>query len=179
MEEYDSARTKIEKIENLIEERIGYIIRFISNEMKYEFKSWSFNQDDYYHEKTMKDFFFEKEYDISNFGFDPVMGTDGQYCFYASFDDKIQYRIDWNNLNRSFPKRWIFEDFEEEFKAGRERFLKEFEPKQEKRNEIKLLKLKKEQDKIKKRLNKLQEEEIELTSRFVKAGPHQFASENK
>lgn len=72
--EYDSAKAVLDKIENLIEERIGYIIHFISSEMKYSFSYWGFIQNDYYHEKTMKDWFFEKENCISEFSFDPIMG---------------------------------------------------------------------------------------------------------
>lgn len=177
--EYNTAKAKLEEIESQINERIGYIVHFISEEMNYKCNSWDFWQDDYYHENTIKDWFFDKENDISGFSIGPRKGTDEQYCFYASFDDKIQYMIDWNNDRRRFPKRWIFEDFEEEFKEGRKKFLKEFQTKQEKKNEIKIQKLKEKQEKIKKSLDNLQDEENKLTSRFVKVGPHQFASENK
>ena len=177
--EYNTAKAKLEEIESQINERIGYIVHFISEELNYQCNSWDFWQDDYYHENTIKDWFFDKENDISGFSIEPRRGTDGQYCFCASTNDKIQYMIDWNNDNRYFPKRWIFEDFEEEFKEGRKKFLKEFQTEQEKKNEIKLQKLKEKQEKIKKSLSKLQEEENKLTSRFVKVGPHQFASENK
>ena len=178
--EYNTVKVKLEKIENQIEERIGYIIHFISEEMNFECKSWDFWQNDYYHENTIKDWFFDKENDISGFSIGPKRGTDGQYCFYASFKDDIEYLVDWNaDHRRSFPKRWIFEDFEEEFKAGRLKFLKEFDSEQTIKNEKKIQKLKEKQEKIKKSLSKLQEEENKLTSRFVKVGPHQFASENK
>lgn len=181
--EYNATKAKLEKIENQINERIGYIIHFISEEMNYKCDSWDFFQDDYYHENTIKDWFFDKENDkendISGFSIGPRKGVDGQYCFYASFGDDIQYMIDWNNGRRRFPKRWIFEDFEEEFKEGRNNFLKEFQTEQEKKNEIKLQKLKKKQEQIKKSLDKLQDEENKFTLRFVKIGPHQFASENK
>lgn len=164
--EYNTVKVKLEKIENQIEERIGYIIHFISEEMNFECKSWDFWQNDYYHENTIKDWFFDKENDISGFSIGPRKGTDGQYCFYASFGDDIEYLVDWNaDHRRSFPKRWIFEDFEEEFKEGRNKFLKEFQTEQEKKNEIKIQKLKKKQEQIKKSLDKLQEEENKLTSR--------------
>lgn len=178
--EYNSIKVKLQKIENQIEERIGYIIHFISEEMNYECSSWNFWQNDYYHENTIKDWFFDKENEISGFSIGPTRGSDGQYCFYASFKDDIEYLVDWNaDHRRSFPKRWIFEDFEKEFKAGRLKFLKEFDSEQTIKNEKKIQKLKEKQEKIKKSLSKLQEEENKLTSRFVKVGPHQFTSENK
>jgi hypothetical protein len=176
--EHDNAIAVLEKIDNLIEERIGYIIHFISSEMKYSFSNWGFIQDDYYHEKTMKDWFFEKENEISEFSFDPIMGKDGQYCFYAMIGDQ-EYRIDWNSNQRRFPKRWVFEDFEEEFLVGRKRFLEEHLLMTSIRKTQTLAKIQKKQEKLKQSLEKLQKEENELTSRFVKVGPHQFASENK
>jgi len=177
---YNDLELKLNEIENQINDRIDFIIRFISKEMNYKCDSWSFWQNDYYHENTIKDWFFDKENDISNFSIEPKTGADGQYCFYASFHNDAQYLVDWNaDHRRSFPKRWIFEDFEEEFRAGRLKFLKEFDSEQTIKNEKKIQKLKEKQEKIKKSLNKLQEEENKLTSRFVKVGPHQFASENK
>lgn len=176
--EYDTARLVLEKIDNLIEERIGYIIHFISNEMEYKFVSWSFDQDDYYHEKTMKDWFFEKENYISGFSFSPIMGKDGQYCFDALIGDQ-EYQVDWNSNCRRFPKRWVFEDFEEEFRAGRKKFVEKLSTKEIKKNKLQLQKLKEKQKKLKETLSKLQDEENKLTSRFVKTGPHQFANENK
>ena len=180
IEEYNFVKSKLENIQNQINERIAYIIHFISQELNYKCKSWYFWQNDYYHDNTIKDWFFDKENDISGFSIEPTKGSDGQYCFYASFKDDTEYLVDWNaDHRRSFPKRWIFEDFEEEFKAGRLKFLKEFDSEQTIKNEKKIQKLKEKQEKIKKSLSKLQEEENKLTSRFVKVGPHQFASENK
>lgn len=156
--EYDSAKAVLDKIENLIEERIGYIIHFISNEMKYKFTSWSFNQDDYYHENTIKDWFWEKENEISGFSFDPVMKKDEQYCFYATIGDQ-EYRIDWNSSYRRFPKRWIFEDFEEEFLIGRKRLLEEYLLMMNIRNNEKLIKNQSKQKDLEKMLENLKDEE--------------------
>ena len=177
---YHNAMNEANEIATEFEKRISYICKFICKKMKMKYSSFNFAAIDYHTENNIINVLNELSGfdDIRDILIYPNPNGSKTSCFYVKINDR-EILIDWSSYQRKFPKRWLFEDFEEEFNIGYSKFLEKCKVKKFMTNENKIKSLQKQQEKLQKSSNKLKKEEIALSSKFNKNGPHQFYNENK
>lgn len=150
----DSLNNEIDNIKELIQNydfsflnRENYIFEVFSNKIDLNFESFDLER------YALCDLISFKQYIIKdNYIKYNVINYNKSFKFYDKFG-KL--------LTNKYPKRWLFENFEDEFNEGLEKYNEEVENKKEKQKEKKL-KLNEISENIK---NKLTEEELEVLSK--------------
>ena len=151
------------KFSSIVEERLAYIAKTIFAEFSCEIRSSNLIDD--LPDRKMYNYKYNIILDLSSeiLAIYPFLKkkkiSEKVLCFYDKDDNLHHCHSVWSNINEYkfvcwFPTRWLFEDFEEEFRQGRQKYLDEIKNKETNQKENKI--------KRKKILSKLTKEEKEI-----------------
>jgi hypothetical protein len=119
-----AAQQSLDKASTILDNRMAYILKTICNVFKMRYDdSWRVDSDDAYHDyddaygKLPVQEVLSKDKDITYFAdFYPL--NDEEYDTVFIDNKKKEY-----SLYESIPKRWLFEDFEEELMVGARKYI--------------------------------------------------------
>jgi len=134
LDEYNKVIQNVRKFEKKIAERTDYIIKKIQESFNRKNIRWSFSAepedifDDldifWISNKILSSGTVVDEILLSSLNMTPVRHYEAY--FYVG-DELFDWTYDFASPLPKFPKRWLFEPFEQELKDGREKYLKELE----------------------------------------------------